>query len=316
VFKLDRRRHRQGCAVILVVGATGSLGGEIVRLLRRANKPVRALVRRSSQGSRLRLLEELGATLMTGDLKDFESLQRACREVTAVVCTANSILSRQSGDSIATVDRDGQLALVEAAARGGVEQFVFVSTAPVPVDSVFQQAKQAVEARLRAIGLPHTVLRPAFFMESWLSPAVGFDPLAGRVRIFGEGDRAIPWISRSDVARVAAACVGNARVCNLTLPLAGPEPLSQMQVASLFEQLGAPRATFEYVSEEALENQFASTTDTLAQTLAALMLSVARGVSLDPRPTLELIPIKLTTVREHARRLLAQRQYPTTSAAG
>lgn len=86
--------------MILVVGATGLLGGEIRRRLAAAGRPIRAMVRPTSSPSRVAHLTGLGATLARGDLKDRASLDAACRGVETVITTASTTLSRQPGDSI------------------------------------------------------------------------------------------------------------------------------------------------------------------------------------------------------------------------
>ncbi len=58
-------------------------------------------------------------------------------------------MSRQEGDSIESVDRQGQLALIDAAAAAGVKRFILVSFPSVEVDFPLQSAKRAVEERLR-----------------------------------------------------------------------------------------------------------------------------------------------------------------------
>jgi uncharacterized protein YbjT (DUF2867 family) len=60
---------------------------------------------------------------MRGDLKDRSSLEKACHGASAVASTASSMLSRQEGDSIESVDRQGQLNLIEAAEKAGVKHF-------------------------------------------------------------------------------------------------------------------------------------------------------------------------------------------------
>jgi len=64
------------------------------------------------------------------DLKNPASLLQACEGVSAVITTASSTFSRQEGDSIETVDRQGQLHLIDAAERAGVRQFVYISIPP------------------------------------------------------------------------------------------------------------------------------------------------------------------------------------------
>src|SRR6266480_5029023 len=84
----------------LVVGATGSLGSEIVKLLADAGKPARALVRPTSDQKKVDQLQTLGAEIVSGDLKDRPSLDAACRGVSAIISTASSTLSRLEGDTI------------------------------------------------------------------------------------------------------------------------------------------------------------------------------------------------------------------------
>src|SRR5213080_5314593 len=151
--------------MILVVGATGLLGGEICQLLTRRGNAVRALVRRTSHPDRLTRLKSLGAEQVCADLKDRPSLDGACRGATAVISTASSTISRQEGDSIESVDRQGQLSLVDAAAAAGVKHVVLISFPSVQSDFPLQSAKRAVEGRLRESGMGYTILQPTFFTE-------------------------------------------------------------------------------------------------------------------------------------------------------
>src|SRR5467141_193409 len=101
--------------MILVVGATGLLGGEICRRLRERGQPVRALARHTSDPSKVQRLKSLGPEIVRGDLKDRASLDQACRGAATVISTASTTLSRQPDDSIGGVDQDGQMQLVDAA---------------------------------------------------------------------------------------------------------------------------------------------------------------------------------------------------------
>src|SRR6266850_2355122 len=113
--------------MILVVGATGLLGAEICRLVTQRGNPLRALVRGTSNPDRVAHLKSIGAEQVRGDLKEQGSLDAACRGVSAVISTASSTMSRQEGDSIESVDRQGQLHLIEAAAAAGVQQLILIS---------------------------------------------------------------------------------------------------------------------------------------------------------------------------------------------
>ena len=87
----------------------------------------------------------LGAELVYGDLKDPASIEAACRGATAVFSTATTTVSRQPGDTIESVDRVGQLGLVDAARAASVSHYTFVSVPPVFSDTELGAAKEAVE---------------------------------------------------------------------------------------------------------------------------------------------------------------------------
>lgn len=287
-------------AVILVVGATGTLGGEICRLLTQRAKPVRALVRNTSSPDRVAGLKSSGAEPVRGDLKDRRSLDAACRGASAVISTASSTVSRQEGDSIESVDREGQLALIDAAAAAGVKRFIMVSFPSVDVDFPLQSAKRAVEEQLRRSGMTYTILRPTFFTEVWLSPALGFDAPNAKAQIYGGGQNQISWISFQDVAQFAVAALDNASARNAVIELGGPEALSPLDVVRLAEQVTRQRFAVQHVPEEALRAQYAGATDSLQQSFAALMLYYARGAVIDMQATLRAFPgQRLKSVRAY-----------------
>jgi NADH dehydrogenase len=292
----------------LVVGATGMLGGEICRLLAAERKSVRALVRRTSAPDKVSTLDALGAEIVYGDLKDPESLAMACRGSHAVISTASSVRSRQSGDSIETVDEQGQLHLIDVAERAGVAHFVLISFPEIDVDFPLQSAKRAIEDRLRRGSMTYTILQPTVFMEVWLSPALGFDAVTGTAQIYGAGQNRISWISFQDVAKFAVAALDNARANNATIKLGGPEALSPLEVVHLVEQTSGRKMTVQHVPEEALRGQYASAADALQKSFAALMLSYAAGGVIEMTETLRGFPHQqLKSVREHFKTLLDAR---------
>lgn len=290
----------------LVIGATGLLGGEICRQLVAGHKPVKALIRATSDPVRVETLQRLGATLVQGDLKDRSSLDAACQGVTTVISTASSTLSRQPGDSIQTVDLEGQLSLVDAAKAAGVEHFVFISFRSHPdLQYPLDDAKRAVEQHLKASGLGYTILQASYFMEVWLGPALGFDYANASARIYGEGHNGLSWISYKDVAQFAVASLENPASRNAVIEVGGPQVLSPLEVVHIFEEVGGQPLAIECVPEDALRAQKADATDPLEESFAALMLTYANGDPIEMEATLQAFPLQLASVRDYAEGVLS-----------
>jgi len=284
----------------LIVGATGLLGNQICTLLADRGKPVRALARTTSNPDKVARLRNIGAEIVPGDLKNPQSLVAACRGAQAVISTASSTLSRQEGDSIESVDRQGQLNLIEAAEAAGVEHFVLISFPNAGIEFPLQSAKREVEERLRRSRMTHTILQPTFFMEVWLSPALGFDAANGTAQIYGDGHNKVSWISFQDVARFAVAALDNPRATNVTVQLGGPEALSPLEVVQAVERSTGNRVTVQHVPEAALRAQYDGATDSLQRSFAGLMLYYAGGDVIDMIDALRLFTVEgLRSVHDH-----------------
>ena len=289
--------------MILVAGATGVLGSEIVQRLRARGTPVRALVRATSAPDKIARLRDLGAEIARGDLKERESLDAAVQGVQAVISTVTTILTSQPGDSFSATDGQGTKNLIDAARAANVEHFVFVSfdTSKVP-DSPLTAAKRDVEEHLQRSGMTFTILQPGLFMESWLGPYLFADPATATAKIYGAGDRGIRYVAVADVAEVATRALTVPTARNAKIPFGGPEPLSQREAVRLFErEFGKPFAVTN-LPEEALEAQWRDAQDPFQKTFSALMLGVARGLGTDADAPPSDFGVKLTPVREFVHR--------------
>jgi len=284
----------------LVVGATGLLGGEICRLLAAEGKPARALVRPTSDQNKVAELESFNVEIALGDLKNRATLDAACQGASVVISTASSTLSRQEGDSIQTVDLEGQLNLIDAAKAANVGRFVLVSFPQVDVEFPLQDAKRAVEDHLKNSGLGYTILQPTCFMEVWLSPASGFDAAKAKAQIYGSGENKISWISYKDVAKFAIASLDNSAARDAVIGLGGPEALSPLEVVRIFEKQTGRKFDVQHVPEAALREQKDSAGDPIEQSFAGLMLYYSRGDIIDMQETLREFPAQLTSVRDFA----------------
>jgi uncharacterized protein YbjT (DUF2867 family) len=288
---------------VLVVGATGHLGMEICRQLVDAGKNVKALVRRSSDPAKVKALQRLGIETREGDLKNAASINKALDGIDSVISTASSTLSRQEGDSIESVDENGQLNLVQAAMDAGVNQFIFISVYPMTQQFPLLTAKRDVEKMLMESKMNYTILQSAVFMEIWLSPAIGFDFPNSKAVIYGEGKNKLSWISLVDVAAIAVASLDNGAARNSVFQLGGPGALSPLEVVRIFEKHAGNEFAIEHVPVAALQAQKTAATDSLSESFAGLMLAYAEGDSIDTNKTRQVYPFRLTSVTDYVQRV-------------
>jgi len=245
--------------MILVVGATGVVGGMIAQGLVEQGKEVRVLVRRDSPSSQLaqqgfatsaETLIETGAQPVHGDLRDRASLDAALENVETVVTTANSAMCG-GADSLQSVDLEGNRNLIEAARDAGVDHFTFVSLLGADPDhpDPFMQAKGQSEASLRESGMGYTILAPTAFMEVWPAMVVGLPALQGRtVTLVGEGSRRHSFVSNRNVAAFAVAAVDQPAALNRHLAIGGPEALTWREVVATYERVLERSIPVEYVA--------------------------------------------------------------------
>lgn len=223
--------------MILVVGATGELGGLIVRKLLDEGDKVRMLVR---SGSDYADLVDLGAEPAFGDLKDPTSLEAACLNIDTVVTTATAA-ARGGDDTIESVDLEGNRNLVRAADGAGVDRFVLISALGAALDSQLPllRAKATVEEELRNSSMTWTVLQPDVFMDRLVPLVVGLPVLENRpVTLVGEGRRRHSFVAMRDVAAYAVAAIRDSSETS-TLQVGGPEALSWRDIVDVFsEELG------------------------------------------------------------------------------
>ncbi len=218
--------------MILVVGGTGRLGGRIARALLDSGKAVRVLVRDGSN------FDDARAETVRGDLKDPDSLRKACEGVEVVVTSANAIAPRQTEDTIESVDRLGNRNLIDAAQAERVRHFVFVSVLGAGPDHVvpFVRAKGETEQALRESGLSWTILQPDAFMDVWFPFIVGPALEGGAVTLVGEGKQRHSMVAMQDVVGYAVAAVEQKEAANRVLMIGG-EPVTWLDVVDTFSQV-------------------------------------------------------------------------------
>jgi uncharacterized protein YbjT (DUF2867 family) len=238
--------------MILVVGATGSLGGRIsrgllaqgkaVRILAR-NNPISAELAKQGRANTAESLVEAGAQAVYGDLKERASLDAALAGVDTVITTATAT-QRAGDDTVPAVDLQGTLSLIEAAQAAGVKRFIYTSAYgsvpghPLPLFNV----KGTCEAALERSGLEYTILWPAVFMEAWIGMVVGMPLMAQQpITLIGAGDHRHNFVSEADVAAFGIAAVDNPRAANQRIGIGGPASYTWTEIVdAVGAALGAP----------------------------------------------------------------------------
>lgn len=164
-------------ALILVTGATGKQGGAVARSLLDAGMRVRALVRDPGKPA-AQSFAARGAELVAGDLDDAAALRRALAGVDGVF--TYGVYSAQAaheagGGNVAGEVRQGCL-MADLAAEARIAHFVYgsVASANRKTGVPHFDTKGEVEAHIRKLPLPATILRPVFFMQNWerLRPSI------------------------------------------------------------------------------------------------------------------------------------------------
>jgi NADH dehydrogenase len=189
-------------------------------------------------GSAFQELEEAGAEIVFGDLKDPESVARAVTGIEIVVTTANSA-KRGGEDDLEAVDRRGNRVLIDAARLAGVQRVVFISVLGADLQSPapFLRAKAEAEAYLRESGLEYTVVRPTIFMDTWFPTLIETALAAGGpVTLVGEARRRHSFVAEADVSRFVVAALRHPAARNTTLDIGGPAAMTWRDVVRVYEE--------------------------------------------------------------------------------
>ncbi|WP_262701826.1 MULTISPECIES: NmrA/HSCARG family protein [Streptomyces] len=248
-------------APVLVTGATGQQGGATARALLSAGVPVRALVR-DPASERAKAVAALGAELVKGDLLDLDSVRRAAEGTRAVFSIQMPDMNDLQGDSEWVQGRN----LIDAARDAGVAQFVHTSVsgtgqhhnAPgwaegrwAALENYFA-TKTGLQDRVREAGFRHwTLLKPAFFMENFLS-LLPNGPEGGLATILKPGTE-LSLIAVADIGTAAAAAFADPeRFHEVELELAGDRMTMTRVAEVLSEVTGAELTVPSMTVDEAL----------------------------------------------------------------
>lgn len=211
--------------MILLTGATGTVGSALLRRLVAAGEPVRCLVRDPRRLGEQRVRVQIAL----GDLADPPSFRNALRGVGTVVHLAASIRD-QPGGSIEELNAVATLRLVRAAERAGARRFLFFSAMGARPHSRtrFFRAKALAEGAVQASTLETMVFRPSIVYtpgDPWLRLLERFSYLPA-LPVSGSGRAQYQPIWAEDVADCVYAALIASGPRRRGFELGGPETLS------------------------------------------------------------------------------------------
>lgn len=220
---------------VLVAGATGRTGREVVRQLREAGYRVKALVRDPAAAGGILGAADDGLEYFTGDVRERASTDAAVAGSDYVISALGST-RKEPGDGPEFVDYGGIRNLAQSAAGANVKQIVIVSSAGVtqedhPLNAMFDNVlvwKGKGEQAVRDSGVPYTIVRPGGLV----------DRLGGENGVeLQQGDRGTGIIPRADVAAVCVAALKEPAAHNRTFEVYGTKGPPSTDWAALFGAL-------------------------------------------------------------------------------
>ncbi len=215
--------------LVVVAGATGAIGAEVVRELQSRGTRVRALVR---EPARLTTEPE---EIFVGNLLNSRTLEGSCAGADAVVSCAGASLASKiftyRAETFYTVDDGGNRNLLSEAEEAGVRRFGYVSVFGGRFLGMmeFIRAHESFAAAIRLSSLDHVVIRPTVTFAR-LAPLVERARKRGRLPMIGTGQARTNPVHEADVAK---ALVDALEGREQEVDVGGPEVLSWEEIAEM-----------------------------------------------------------------------------------
>lgn len=240
---------------ILIIGATGNLGHQLVNASLKAGHPTFALVRDSAfsdphKSLLLHSFSSAGVHLLKGSVEDVESMIIAVKQVDVVICAVSSkqVLA--------------QKLLIQAIKEaGGIKRFIPSEFGQDPdkvqiskLDYNFYSNKAEIRHMIVNEGIPYTFVSNNFFAEyllpSLVQPGLKTPP-RDKVRIFGDGNTKVVFVKNCDVAAFTISTVDDPRTLNKVLYLRPPGNVYSMnELVEIWEMKIGKKLEKVYVPEE------------------------------------------------------------------
>ena len=264
---------------ILVTGATGTVGAELVKALANRGLPVRAAVHSLIKGDRLRQLNP-GVQLVEVDFARPETLHVALTGVERVF-----MITPFSDDQVAIGKR-----IIDAAKAAGVHHLVKLSAAGAEADPGIQLGRwhREVEQYLAQSGLSYTILRPTGFMQNFLHYNADAIRREGRLYL-SVGAGKVSYIDARDIAAAAAAVLSSPVAAHQgqAYTLTGPAAVGADEVAAALAQATRRPVSYVDVPEEEAAQSLAQAPAWLRESMLELQRLYKAGYAAEVSPLVE-----------------------------
>jgi uncharacterized protein YbjT (DUF2867 family) len=232
--------------LVTVFGGSGFIGSQTVRALAKQGWRIRVAVRRPWQAYRQRLLGDVGQIeIVQANVRVAETVERALEGAEAVVYAVGAAF--ESGrQSFSVVHAEGPKLAATAAARLGVDRFVFVSGIGADPASASKagRAKAEGEAAVRAAIPGAVILRPSMVFgpdDNFFNRMAQLAVASPVMPLLGAATRVQP-VFVADVARAAAAALADPAAPGRTFDLGGPSIYTLRELTQLtLAEIGRPR---------------------------------------------------------------------------
>lgn len=217
---------------ILVAGASGALGTEIVKILTQEDRPVRVLTRSSEGASKLTPYTK---DVWKGNAGEASEIQGVTEGVSTVISALGKSVSlfNPGEESFFESDFLANKAILEDALKNGVKRFIYVSIkgADVEEDYSIAKAHKLFENELRASGIDYTILRPVGFYSGLNDLAI----MAKRkvIPIVGDGQAKTNSIHHADLARVVVSYLEDGPEI---IEVGGPNIHTRLEMAEMIKE--------------------------------------------------------------------------------
>lgn len=236
---------------VLVLGSTGTLGRQVVKMLLNAGFSVRCILR-NKPDRQFSFLVDWGATVVEGSLVRPESLPSALVGIDTVVDCSTA----RPEESIYDIDWDGKKTFIQCCEKMNIQRYIFMSIKDcdkhqsVPL----MQIKYLTEKFLEKTKMRSTILRVSGFFQPLIGTYVV--PILDEQEVYGDDGEApgIAYLDSTDCARMIVSSMSKERTVGQTLTLTGPKVWSTNALIDLCCSKSGKEADINKVSDGLLKS--------------------------------------------------------------